>query len=324
MSAPFVDIVVLNYDGWRDTVACVRSLERSSHRAFRIIVVDNASTDDSWSRLLEVFGDQALVVERPDAPREGAGPRRADLVLLRSPVNGGFAAGNNLGMRYALETGRAAYIWLLNNDTEAAPDALAELVAAQERARAAGTRLGLLGAKLLERTPPGTLQGVGGRIHPWLGTTSHVGQGASDDGRFDRPAAHPIDYPIGASLMFPAAFVRDVGPLCEDYFLYYEEIDWVRRGAARGWSVSYCPSARVTHAVGAAAGSSDQGHGKSRTADFYGLRSRILFMRRFHPRRLWLVRASFLLVALRRCLRFQFDRLPLVLRAMRGREGDRL
>lgn len=324
---PLVDIVVLNYEGWRDTLACVRSLQASTHRDFRILVVDNASRDDSWSRLTDALAGQAVVVEDPDRALAGeALPDAAtgDLVLLRSPVNGGFAAGNNLGMRFALATSAPSYLWLLNNDTEVDPDALEALLTTYEAARREGRRLGLLGARLVERDGGGRLQGVGGRIDRWLGTTSHVGQGAPDDGRWDDSREHPIDYPIGASMIVPVDFVREIGPLCEEYFLYYEEIDWARRGAEQGWLVDYCPGARVRHAVGAAAGSSDHGAGKSRASDFYGLRSRILFMRRFHPRRLGIVRASYLLVALRRCLRLQFDRVPLVLRALRGRPDERL
>lgn len=105
---PLVYIVILNWNGWQDTLACVTSCCALTWPEYRLLVVDNGSTD----------GSEAILRDR-----------LATGEVLQSGGNLGFAGGNNVGIRHALAAG-AEYVWLLNNDTEVAPDALSELVAA--------------------------------------------------------------------------------------------------------------------------------------------------------------------------------------------------
>ncbi len=92
---PDVTCILLNWNGWRDTVECLKALKECRYRNLTIIVVDNGSTNDSVARI------------------RAAHP---DVLLLESGKNLGFAGGNNIGIRYALAQG-AEYVWLLNNDT---------------------------------------------------------------------------------------------------------------------------------------------------------------------------------------------------------------
>ncbi|MDQ2925175.1 MAG: glycosyltransferase, partial [Acidobacteriota bacterium] len=130
-TAPPVTCVVLNWNGWRETIPCLHSLAAQDYPALRVLVVDNASTDDSVQRIRESF---------------------PALELLESPVNGGFASGCNLGTLVALERG-AAFVWLLNNDTVAPPDTATKLVAA-----ASGARTGMVGTVLYYAHDPAKVQ----------------------------------------------------------------------------------------------------------------------------------------------------------------------
>src|SRR5689334_13312211 len=126
--SPSVSVVLLNWNGWKDTIPCVESLRQLGYANVQIVVVDNASTDESEERI------------RAACP---------DVTLLQSGANRGFAGGNNVGIRYALEHS-ADYVWLLNNDTLVRPNTLSALVARAE----SDPRIGFVGSKILYASRP--------------------------------------------------------------------------------------------------------------------------------------------------------------------------
>ena len=123
--------VVLNWNGWRDTLACVHSLLRATPAPGRIIVCDNGSADDSLVQLdaaLRLAGGAGF--RRTDrAAVEGAAMGDSRLWLVANGANLGYAGGNNVGLCLALRDPACMQVWLLNNDTEVAPEALAEALA---------------------------------------------------------------------------------------------------------------------------------------------------------------------------------------------------
>ncbi len=180
MTAPAIFIVILNWNGWRDTHACLGSLTGLTYPNSRGVVVDNASADGSEARL------RAL---------------HPALTLLQSGANLGFAGGNNVGLRYALENG-AEYVWLLNNDTLVEPDALTALVDKMQRE----PDLGLCGSTLLYEADRNTVQALGGaRYNRWLGTVEHIGQHqpreSADEEDVEKEVEKKLSYLIGASLL---------------------------------------------------------------------------------------------------------------------------
>lgn len=297
MSAPTVFIVVLNWNGWRDTDACLGSLAGLDYPSYRVVVVDNASTDGSEAQLRA---------------------RHPHVTLLQSGANLGFAGGNNVGLRYALAEG-ANYVWLLNNDTLVEADALTQLVAKMQR----DPGLGLCGSTLLYEAQRDRVQALGGaRYNRWLGSVRHLGQHQPRAQPIDEGAVEAqLDYLIGASLLASRAFLEQVGLLQDDYFLYFEELDWAARARGR-FRLGYAAKSVVYHKEGSSIGGTGRAKAaKSYTADLYALRNRVRFTRRFYPYALPTVYLGLLVALANRVRRRQWDRVALIVRIMlRGGE----
>jgi hypothetical protein len=297
---PRVAIILLNWNSRMDTLECLESVFRLNYPDFRVVVCDNNSSDGSLDSIQEwaqghvsvapaskefdwIFTQtrpkQALdCVRYTRAQVESLGQQQgeAELVLIETGANLGFSGGNNVGIRYALKHLQPDYLWLLNTDTLVDPDSLAALV---ERAGRSKT-LGMVGSTLVYYWEPNKVQALGGASLDRRTTRMcHIGIGSPVD-------AIPIDgseveskmtYVVGASMLVSREFVEQIGPMCEDYFLYYEEIDWALRATGK-FDVGYAPASRVFHKVGGAS------RGEASTASMrYLWRNRIIFVARFMP-----------------------------------------
>ncbi len=221
MESPLVYIVILNWNGFRDTVECLESCRSIAYPALRILVVDNGSVDGSETRLRQRF---------------------PDLEIIQTGRNLGFAGGNNVGIRIALERG-ADYVLLLNNDTVVHPDLIAALV----RTARSDARIGMLCPKIYRFDPPDVLWYAGAHIIEWLGWGNHRGDGIRDVGQFD--ALEDVNRPTGCALMVTRAACDQVGLLGEEYFCYCEDLDWGLRARRAGFRIVYDPGTRVWHKV---------------------------------------------------------------------------
>ena len=339
-------IVILNYNGWSDTQECLESILKLDYSNYQIIVVDNHSTNQSMDHLLAwANGRETATVDNPALVylSTPATNKPLDFLLYNTPVtlqselleqesrlynplvfiqsltNGGFAAGNNIGIDYAIAKGDADYIWFLNNDTVILPSSLTDLVNQACFYQKKQRKVGIIGSKLLYYHKPTFLQGVGGVYNKWLATSRHIGVFEEDLGQYDtEDVVSKIDYLPGCSLFVCMDFINDVGLMCESYFLYFEELDWALRGKHKGWCLGYCWQAKVYHKEGASIGSSAKGLNKSKLSDFYELRNRIRFTKKNFPEKIGFVRLGFLVVLFNRLRRKQFDRLGLVFRAFMG------
>jgi GT2 family glycosyltransferase len=237
---------------------------------FDIVVVDNDSSDGSVGRILSWChrpvpppeGDQRPAVVyatragllrvpaqllEPSSRLPPATHRGVRLFVVPAGHNRGFAAGNNLGLR-AAEQQAYTHFWLLNTDTVVQRQALPALL----RRAADDPSIGMVGSTLLYFETPDRVQALGGAwLDPRRMLTAHIGIG--------EPAAqvpsHPgavearMAYVVGASMLVSADFVREVGLMQEDYFLYFEELDWAQRASGR-FRLGYAPDSRVYHRVG--------------------------------------------------------------------------
>ena len=294
-TGPRVAVVLLNWNGWGDTIACLESLMRLTHRPVEVILVDNGSTDGSVAHIrawaagrLDVLADSAalahLVTPACPKPVEIAAPAdpaapAAPVTLIEIGQNLGFAGGNNVGLRVALER-KVDYVWVLNTDCVVAPDSLSRLLDRM----AQDATIGMCGACLCHYHAPEVLQEAGGCAYfPALGLARRLAA--------DRPLSDPPDwaamerrlgYVSAAACLVSAEFLTEVGEMSEAYFLYGEEIDWALRARGR-FKLAIAPQARVWHRKGAATGSKSLSTARSVSSSYYLWRARRRVTARFHP-----------------------------------------
>lgn len=288
--------VVVNWNGWRDTLICLESLLMLGGTPMRILVCDNASTDAS-----------VVEIERFLSQRAPGGSVVA-AYLLRLDENLGYAGALNAGIQWARERWAPRGFWLLNNDVQALPGALDALVAAQGTVPDAG----ICGSVLLDWDVPERIQAVAGIYRRWLGVGWHdtdVPVAAGD-------VSLAVHYPVGASMYVSADYLDHVGLMDPSYFLYCEEMDWAERGRRRGYRPVVALKSRLRHKEGASTGSRGGVRNKSLLSERYGVINRLRITRKFWPQYLPMVWSSLVLVVLDRLLHGEMARAKLVLRLM--------
>lgn len=275
-----VVVVVLNWNRGEDTVCCLESLYRQSYTNYSVVVVDNASTDDSRVRIWQWASNQVSLSESRFQLTKSSlcdgellPINRGDFILVNAESNGGYAAGNNIGINLGASSS-AKYIWLLNNDTELHRDALAELIAAADD----DDRIGMCGSLLIDYREREIIQAVGGvKFNLFRASGRQIGNGNHlSEGQ--KEITLPT-YVAGASLLARTEMVREIGLLEERYFLYYEEIDWARR--ASRWDIGVATKSIVYHKEGGTIGTRTSG-GRSKLSQYYLARNILLFYFRFH------------------------------------------
>jgi GT2 family glycosyltransferase len=294
-----IAVILVNWRGWRDTLVSLETLFAGNYSTFEAVVVDNDSGDDSvehicaWARGVEAaatpehLGEalrhrsvqgviQHQVLYECDL---GTATEPARLTVIKAARNGGFAAGNNLALKYLLRQNVYDYFWLLNNDAYPAPDALTYLVARAE----ANRNIGMVGSTLIFAGRPDTIQALGGaEYRRSTGAGRHIGAEsplAALSGVDAADVEHRMAYIVGASMLVSARFLERVGLMEERYFLYFEEIDWAERGKAE-FKLGYAKDSLVYHKAG---GSTQAASRRSVLASYYIARNRMIFTRRFHP-----------------------------------------
>lgn len=270
---PSIDVVIVNYRSGPLVVDCLESLEaeRAQLPHLRAIVVDNLSPDGSGD-LIEAAID-----------RRGW----ADwITLIRSPRNGGFGAGNNIGMEAALAAQTPAeLIWLLNPDTRVVPGAAQELI----RFMATHPRCGIAGSALLE-----------GNGRPWpfafrfptalgelergirLGLVSRLLKDRAVLRRMGEQAER-VDWVSGASFVVRRELLETGLRFDEHFFLYYEETDFCLQARKAGWESWYVPDAIVLHIAGQSTGVTGAQAAARRLPDYW-FQSRQYYFAKNHGR----------------------------------------
>jgi GT2 family glycosyltransferase len=338
---PRVAVIVVNWNGWHHTIECLESFFRIDYPDYEVIVCDNGSRDGSLDRLkawaegrLDIIVPLAAELRAlsfPPCPKPIAyrhydldgqarlpDPAQAAhrLTMVNCRKNLGFAGATNVALRCLMSHGGFEYFWLLNNDTVVRPDALRHLIARMRGRPDAG----ICGSTLLCYNAPQTVQALGGaKYNWWLGVPVHLGEGAS--------ASAPVvtcrveaqmSYVLGASLLVSAAFVQEIGFLSEDYFLYFEELDWATRARGR-FALAYALESIVYHKEGAAIGSSSDSRRRSALSDFFHIRGRLRFTRKFYPAALPTVCLGVLASAGLRLLEGRWRRAWFIIRVLLGR-----
>ncbi len=276
-----IGVVIVTFNSADVISGCLDSLVAQEGARPTIIVVDNASDDATvttvraWAvgRTASLGGNALLEVSSDDPAHT---PISAKVILLHSGANRGFAGGVNLGLAVLAAHRDIAHFWILNPDADADPKAaLAILASARE-----SPGYGLMGGRVCYAEPPFHVQIDGGTINRWTGVTGNLNLG-KEAARAVLPKSEQVDFITGANMVASRRFYDAVGPLREDYFLYYEEADWaLRRGAL---PLIVAPGFVVYHHAGTSIGSPTLERIASPFSFWFKYRSRMKFVRRFNP-----------------------------------------
>lgn len=287
-----VSIIILNWNGWEDTIECLESLYQITYPNYNVIVVDNSSEDDSIERIKE-YREGRIKVEstffnydpsnkpikiieytREETETDGGKereildlPSNRKMILIKNDKNYGFAEGNNIGMRYALKALSSDYILLLNNDTVVDKEFLDELVKVAED----NPNIGILGPKIYYYNS-NKINFAGGVLFRKIGQSFHIGLHAIDKGQFDE--LKEVDFITGCALLVKKEVIEKIGLLNTDYFAYFEDLDWNVKAHKRGYKIMFVPKAKIWHKA-----SSTSGY-MSPTYTYFHTRNRILFVRK--------------------------------------------
>ena len=288
MKDPFVAIIILNWNGWLDTIECLESIYHINYTNYQVIVVDNNSSDDSIEKINDYArGDLEVKsnffkydpTDRPigiikhgqeTSEIEKFSTNNKYLILIENEINYGFAEGNNIGIRYALKHLNTKYILLLNNDTVVDKDFLNILVKEGENVG----KIGLLGPKIYYYDNPNIIWSVGGKIDWKLARGLHVGINEIDKGQYNKKKV--FDYINGSALLIKKEVFEDIGFLDETFFLYFEETDLALRALEEGYGSLYVPDSEIWHKI-----SKSGGGIKKEIGLYYITRNRWIFMKKW-------------------------------------------
>lgn len=288
-----VYIVILNYRRTPDTIECLESLLGINYSNYQVLVIDNSEIDSPFHALLDWASLKKIEFDQTDEKRLNLSENQKKIVFIKSEKNKGFASGNNIGLRAILDAQKVdSYIWLLNNDTIVDKDSLKEqilyLMLNQH------SKIGILGSKLIYYFKRDNLQAIGGRFNKKFFISEHIGEGESTTK--SKSEFEKIDYVIGASMFVKYKFLKDVGILNEDFFLYYEELDWAYRAQEKGWFLDWCPDSLVFHKEGASIGSSYDSKKRSFFSEVQIFKSRKIFVKKHYRLKLRFYISSLLLI----------------------------
>ena len=271
---PKTYVLILNYNGWQDTLECLESVFRNNYSNYRVILCDNASKNRDLEHI-EAWAEGRLEValahinplrylsfppvpkplpyvklEQSQLQTEGYWDSGdVPLLLLQMEENLGFAGGNNAGIKLALTLG-ADYIWLLNNDTVMDEGALTEMVKLAE----SDEKIAMVGSRILYYHQPDVIQALAGSDKmSWRGAGHLIQHLSKDKPEFDK-SFEVRGFIHGSCLLVKKIVIDSIGLLDPNYFMWKEEEDWCLRALRNGWTFFYCGQSKIWHKSGASSG----------------------------------------------------------------------
>lgn len=244
-SQPELSIITINYNGFADTCDMVDSVrEHVQDLTYEIIIVDNASQEDEALKLQQKY---------------------PQCILIASQRNLGFAGGNNLGIRRA----KGKYLLLLNNDTYLKNNSLSKLIDLAE----SNPRIGMVSPLIKYAQDEHTIQYAGFTPLSYITLRNQgVGCGEPDNGQYT--SAYRTAFAHGAAMLIKKSLIPTIGYMPEEYFLYYEEMDWCTQLRKKGYEIWVEPRCVVYHKDSSSCGTD------SPKKVFYMTRNRLLYAHR--------------------------------------------
>lgn len=284
-----VTIIVLNWNGWKDTIECLESLYQIEYPNFNVIIIDNDSKDNSIDKIknycegkykiksdffkynsdnkpIEIFEyTEEELKNLKNIPKDFFNLNSNEkITIIKNSKNYGFAEGNNIGIKFVLNSLYSNYILLLNNDTVVDKDFLEEMITILEE----NPKIGVAGPKIYYYDYDGKKDITnfeGGKINFFKGEASHISHDKT------KKIPQRVDYVEGSCFLIKKDVIESVGLLDPEYFLYWEEADWCVRIKKNGYKLIYVPQAKIWHKVETSI---------SKTNLYYMTRNRFLFIKK--------------------------------------------
>ena len=268
---PRISILIINWNGWRDTIECLESLYQIDYNNYNLILIDNGSENRSLEEIRAYLNGQKPITSKfveytsenkpvkileytNNEVKSGGGredeiadlPSRKKIVIIRNDKNYGFAEGNNIGIRYALKSQNTDYILLLNNDTVVKSDFLDKLVNAVNSDKSIGFA-GPIIYKYDGNARTDLISVAGVNLIMNRGSYRRIGSEEVDRGQYHATAT--VDYIEGCCLLIRRTALDKIGLLDPSYFLYWEDTDLCRRGFEAGYSCIVVPTTGIWHKI---------------------------------------------------------------------------
>lgn len=271
-----VYVILVNYNNTNDSIECLASLMTIKNAEMNIIVVDNHSLLEQ-RRLLKSYIQKF-----------------SNIILIENNKNRGFSGGCNTALKELMQRGNYDYIWLLNNDTIVTPETLAPMIDIIQN----NPLIGICGSQILDYADKNQVQSLGGTINHFFSTTKHITSAAK---------LSNLDYIIGASMLISKKCIESVGLLSEEYFLYYEDVDYSLRVKGERFSLAVSLDSIVYHKEGSASNSRQNHYAQKQFIDLLQIQNRKVFARKFGFNLLGLY-LGIILAALNRVRRGKYKR----------------
>jgi GT2 family glycosyltransferase len=290
---PRVSIIILNWNGWKDTIECLESVYQITYPNYDVIVVDNGSEDESIEKIkayaegkirtnskffeyseinkpIQVIEYQLNEIESNDEEEIGTDriPPQERLILIKSDKNYGFAEGNNIAIRYSLRALKPQYVLLLNNDTVVDQQFLFELIFSSLNEE----NCGICGSKLHFYDHPEIIQSAGCKINWLLGNVVQIDYRKKDQNNY---SVSDVDTVSGCSMLINRSLIDKIGLLNTELFAYYEDTDYCIRAQNNGYRVIFVPNSKVWHKV---SGTSRKTSG---LREYYSMRNLVWFVKTY-------------------------------------------
>ncbi|MDY9927604.1 glycosyltransferase family 2 protein [Methanosarcina sp.] len=263
-----VAIIILNWNGWEDTIECLESVYQIKYPNYDIIVVDNGSKDKSIEKIKEYAAGNILIESNffkynsnnkpihliEHSPEElkfsdrirkdlDSLPLEKKLIIIKNNENYGFAEGNNIAIKYSLHFLDPDYVLLLNNDVVVDSGFLDELILNAESDQS----IGVLGPTIYDYKPPNQIQSAGSRVLWNKGEAINL---TYEHGNIPK-IPQEVDSVIGCALLAKSKLFDEIGYLNRNYFAYFEETEWCVRARNANYKIMYIPKGKVWHKGGA-------------------------------------------------------------------------
>lgn len=278
-----IAIIVLNWNNWQITLKCLESLSNlqlSNTLSIIIIICDNGSTDNSVIEISNWLHTPNLSTSANNS---------ISFILLQNTTNLGYAAGMNIGIKYALKNLHLTFVWLLNNDTHVTTDSLINLIFCANTQ----PNIAIWGSTICEYTTPLIVKSAGGcNYNYWLTTYHSLGYRMKLPQVMTWKKNPHLDYIDGSSWLIRREALDTVGLLNEDYFLYFEELDYAYRIRKHGWQLKWCRNSIVYHHGGQSVQQLETTLNPRYTASYHADLSAFKFTWHYHRNILWIAIAA--------------------------------